>query len=104
MYTNIPTRMFGKLPIEITEFIFEIAEIEWVCNESRVVGSGKVNTRCSHILTSGPRRGLVCGVRCRVNEGGKCAKHGSGPMFIRKRESNIVRYKRPPPLKLICKN
>ncbi len=96
--------MIGKLPKEITEFIFEIAEIEWLGNESRVVGSGKVNTRCSHILSRGPRKGLVCGVRCRVNEGGKCAKHGNGPMFIRKRTSGIRRYKRPPPLKLICKN
>ena len=96
--------MIGKLPKEITEFIFEIVEIEWVGNESRVVGSGKVNTRCSHILSRGPRKGLVCGVRCRVNEGGKCAKHGNGPMFIRKRTSGIRRYKRPPPLKLICKN
>ena len=94
--------MFGKLPKEITMFIFEIAEIEWLYNESRVVGSGKVNTRCNYILTRGPRKGLVCGVRCRVNEGGKCAKHGNGPMFIRKRTSNIIPYKKPPSLKLLC--
>ena len=96
--------MFGKLPKEITMFIFKIAEIEWEGNELRVVGNGKVNTRCSHILSRGPRKGLLCGVRCRVNEGGKCAKHGNGPMFIRKRVSNIVRYNKPPTFALICKN
>ena len=96
--------MFGKLPKEITMLIFKIAEIEWEGNELRVVGNGKVNTRCSHILSRGPRKGLLCGVRCRVNEGGKCAKHGNGPMFIRKRASNIVRYNKPPTFALICKN
>ena len=96
--------MFDILPIEISQEIFQIAERQWLVNEQSIVGSGKVNARCNHTFLRGPRKGKQCGVRCRVNEGGKCAQHGSGPMFMRRRMSNIVRYKKPPKCRQICKS